>query len=107
MSETRRPSLAWVALGLLVALVATNVVFLALLRTSGPLIGLVFYCLVTWRWHQRDYQGGVVGGGVGLVVHVVEVVIAGWTDFPLLMALNLILPAPLALISWLTSRQAE
>jgi hypothetical protein len=37
---------------------------------------------------------------VGLAVHVVEVVTIGWSAFPMLMALNLILPAVLALVAW-------
>ena len=70
----QRPPLAWVALGLLAALVTTNAVFLALLQTGGPLIGLVLYAVLLWRWRQRDYQAAVVGGLVGLAVHVVEVI---------------------------------
>jgi hypothetical protein len=105
--EKTRPELAWVVLGLLAALVATNGVFLVLSRTSGPLIGLVFYCAVVWRWYRRDYRAGIVGGLVGLGAHAVEVVVVGWTDFPLLLALNLIFPALLASVSWLTIRQVE
>ncbi len=101
MSKTERPPLTWVALGLLVALVATNVVFLALLRTGGPLIGLVLYAVLLWRWRQRDYRAAVVGGLAGLAVHVVEVVTIGWSAYPAPMALNLILPALLVPVAWL------
>jgi len=104
MNRTERPSLAWVALGLLVALVATNATLLILLRTSGPLIGVVFYVVLltrAWRGQRRDYRAAMVGGLVGLAVHVAEVVTIGWSAFPMLMALNLILPAMLALVAWL------
>jgi hypothetical protein len=104
----KRPPLAWVALGLLVALVAVNVVFLVLLRTGGPLIGIVFYAallLGTWRRRRPDYQPAVVGGLIGLAVHIVEVILVGWTAYPLLMALNLALPAALAPLARLAGRE--
>ena len=110
MNRTRRPSLAWVALGLLVGLVATNATLLILLRTSGPLIGIVFYVVLlthTWRVQGRDYRAAMVGGLVGLAVHAAEVVTVGWPVFPMLMALNLILPAMLALVAWLAGGQGQ
>ena len=106
MNAKRRP-LAWVALGLLVALVATNAVFLILLRTGGPLVGLVFYgalLIVVWRKRRPDWRPVMVGGLVGFAVHIVEVVVGGWTPYPLLVALNLILPLVLAPVAWLAGR---
>ena len=103
-----RPPLAWVAIGLLVALVTTNVVFLVLMHTGGPLIGLVFYLallVAVWRRRQPDYRPVVVGGLVGLAVHIVEVILVGWTTYPLLMALNLILPTVLVSAAWLAGRE--
>jgi hypothetical protein len=105
VSRTERPPLAWVALGLLAALVVTNAVFMALLRTGGPLIGLTLYAVLLWRWRQRDYRAAVVGGLAGLAVHVVEVVTTGWSAYPALMALNLILPAVLAPVAWLAGQR--
>jgi hypothetical protein len=102
------PPLAWVALGLLVALVATNAVFLILLRKGGPLIGLVFYVallIVVWRRQRPDWRPVMVGGLVGFVVHIVEVVVGGWTAYPLLVALNLILALALAPVAWLAGRE--
>ena len=107
MSRTESPPLTWVALGLLAALVVTNVVSLALLRTGGPLIGLVLYAVLLWRWRQRDYRAAVVGGLAGLAVHVVEVVTTGWSAYPALMALNLILPAVLTPVAWSAGRRAQ
>jgi len=106
MSKTGRLPLAWAGLGLLAALVVTNAVFLALLQTGGPLIGLVLYAVLLWRWRQRDYRAAVVGGIAGLVVHVVEVVTTGWSAYPALVALNLILPAMLAPVAWLAGQRA-
>jgi hypothetical protein len=91
-------------LGVLGALVATNVTFLMLVHTGGPLIGLAFYLallVVVWRRRQPDYRPVIVGGLVGLAVHVVEVILAGWTAYPMLVALNLILPAVLVPAAWL------
>jgi len=99
--------LAWVALGLLAALVATNAVFLALLRTGGTLIGFVLYAVLLWRWRQRDYRAAAVGGLAGLAVHVMEVVAIGWSAYPALMSLNLILPAVLTPVAWLAGQRAQ
>jgi hypothetical protein len=88
---------------LLAALVATNITFLILLRTGGPLIGLAFYLILlalTLRAGRRDHRRLVVGGLVGLAVHVVEVTAMGWTAYPLLVSLNLVLPLALALSAW-------
>ena len=104
----QRPPLAWVAVGLLVALVATNAVFLIVLRTGGPLIGLVFYVallVVVCHRGRPDYRPVMVGGLVGLAVHVVEVILIGWTTYPLLVALNLILPVALVPVAWLAHQQ--
>ena len=104
----KREALAWTVLGLLGALVATNVTFLILVRTGGPLIGLVFYLalLVTvWRGRPPDYRPVIVGGLMGLVVHIAEVILVGWTTYPLLMALNLILPAVLVPAAWQAGRE--
>jgi hypothetical protein len=104
----KRPLLAWAVLCLLGALVVTNVTFLILVRKGGPLIGLVFYLallVVVWRRRPPDYRPVVVGGLVGLAVHIVEVILVGWTTYPLLMALNLILPVVLVPAAWLAGRE--
>jgi len=85
MSRTERPLLAWVGLSLLATLVGTNAVFLALSQTGGPLVGLVLYAVLLWRWRQGDYRAAVVGGLAGLAVHVAEVVVSGWSAYPVLM----------------------
>ena len=87
---------------------ATNVTFLILVRTGGPLVGLVFYLallVVVWRRRQPDYRPVVVGGLVGLAVHIAEVILVGWTTSPLLMALNLFLPVVLVPAAWLAGRE--
>ena len=105
-TEAQRPPLAWVALGLLAALVVTNAIFLALLQTGGPLIALVVYAVLLWRWWQRNDRVVMVGGLAGLAVHVVEVVSMGWSAYPALMTLNLLLPALLAPIAWRADQRA-
>jgi len=108
VNKKQRSPPAWAVLGLLGALVATNVTFLVLTRTGGPLIGIVFYLallIVVRRGRQPDYRPVVVGGLVGLAVHMVEVILVGWTTYPLLVALNLILPAILVPAAWLAGRE--
>ena len=107
MWRTNRRPAAWAALAALVALVAANGVLAAPSRTLGPLAGILLYSALIWRWLRRDYQAGIVGGGAGLVIHIIEVVGGGWTALPLLMALNLVLPALLGLMSWLAIREME
>lgn len=107
MSHQRRSLLHWVILGLLAALVVTNLVFLILLRTAGPLIGLVFYSTLlarTLRATQRDYRCAMVGGLVGLVVHFIEVGTMGWSAYPGLLVLNVVLSIGLALVAWVADR---
>jgi hypothetical protein len=109
MNNTDRSSLTWVILGLLVALVTTNVAFAILQCSGGPLIGLTFYAalaIITWRGRQRNHWVVMVGGLVGLAVHVVEVVMIGWSAYPVLMVLNLALSAGLVLVAWMADRQA-
>jgi hypothetical protein len=110
MSNRGRPALDWAIRGLLAALVFTNLWLLVLLRTGGPLVGLAFYLVLlalSFGAGQRDHRPVMVGGLVGLAAHVVEVIMIGWSVFPVLMACNLVLPAGLALVGWLANRQAE
>jgi hypothetical protein len=110
MSKPERVPLEWVILGLLAALVATNIVLLLLLRTGGPLIGLGFYLVLlalSLRTRQRDHRLALVGGLAGLAVHVAEVATVGWSDYPLLVALNLVLPVALAISAWAVDRRPQ
>ena len=107
MSNPERSLPDWVVLGLLAALVATNVVLLILLRTGGPLIGLAFYLVLlvlSFRAKQRNHRSVMVGGLVALAVHVVEAATMGWSVYPVLIVLNLVLPAVLALVAWVADR---
>ena len=110
MRGRERPPLAWGTLALLAALVVTNAALVILLRTGGPLIGTAFYAILlalAWRGRPRDYRAAMVGGLVGLAVHAVEVTIIGWSAYPTLMALNLILPVALAPMAWWASRRGQ
>jgi hypothetical protein len=110
MSNGGRPTLEWAIRGLLAALVLTNLWWLVLLRTGGPLLGLAIYLVLlalTFGAGRRDDRPVMVGGLVGLAVHVAEVVRMGWSAFPVLMALNLVLPAGLILVAWLANQQPE
>ena len=103
MRDVDRSPLEWVIIGLLATLVVTNMTLLALLRTGGPLIGVAFYLVLlalTIRTRPRDHRSLMAGGLVGLAVHVVEVATRGWSDYPVLVVLNLVLPAALALSAW-------
>jgi hypothetical protein len=110
MSNPERSPLGWLILGLLAALVMTNGTFLILQRTGGPLIGMTFYLVllsVAWRGRQHSHRTVMAGGLLGLVVHVVEVVALGWSAYPLLLALNLLLPAALVPAAWVADRTPQ
>jgi hypothetical protein len=107
MNVPERAPWDWIIRGLLAALVVTNIALLSLLRTGGPLIGLGFYLVLlvfTFRSRQRDHRSVLVGGLVGLAVHMAEVVMMGWSAYPALVALNLVLPAALAVSAWSADR---
>ena len=108
MSRSERSFPNWAMLGLLAALVVTNATLLILLRTGGPLIGLGFYLallVLSFRARQDAHRVALGGGLLGLAVHVVEVTVIGWSDYPVLVALNLFLPAALALSAWAVGRE--
>ena len=66
-----------------------------LLRSGGPLIGAGFYLIlliITCRSRKSGYQPVILGGIAGFIVHIVEVILMGWTPYPPFMILNLIFP---------------
>jgi len=108
VSDREMPRLAWVTLGLLLALSVTNVIFLIVLRTGGPLFGVSLYTVLLVRARRggrSDYRATMAGALVGTAVHVLELLALGWSPYPSLMALNLILPAVLAPVAWLADRE--
>jgi hypothetical protein len=108
MRKAERAPLAWVSLGLLGMLMVTNITLWALEQTGGPLIGVTGYgglLILALRGRQTNYRAAMVGGLLGLVVHVVEVVARGWSAHTGLMALNLVLPAVLVPMCWLAGQQ--
>ena len=103
MNDPDRPPWDWAIRSLLIALVATNISLLILLHTGGPLVGLVFYLfmlILVFRTKRPDYRPVIIGGLLGLAVHLVEVATAGWRANPLLLSLNIVLPAALAFSAW-------
>ena len=107
LTDARRAPLEWVGLGLLAALVAANALACALLSSGGPLIGLVLYGVLLWRWERRDYSPSIVGALAGLSVHAVEAWLTGWSRYPDLVAINLVLPGLLVPVACLVSRAED
>ncbi len=92
MGTTGRSRLTWAIRGLLATLIATNLWYLALLRSGGPLVGVAFYgVLLILTFRQRYEHAAMVGGAIGLAIHVAEIALAGWSPYPVLMVLNLVL----------------
>ncbi len=101
--------LTWAIRGLLAGLIATNLWYLALLRSGGPLVGVIFYgalLVLSFRPRQRHERAPMIGGAVGLAIHVAEVALAGWSAYPVLMVLNLVLAAGLLAMAWVAVRRS-
>lgn len=108
MSKGKRTVFDWAALAALSGLMAVNGALGLLLRTGGPLIGLACYgalLVVAWRSQGDSWHTLAIGSIVGLLLHVVEVIVWGWSEQAILMGLNLLLPAVLAILAWLAGRQ--
>ena len=83
MSGVEGARLDWTVRVLLALLVAANGMLLFLLRTGGSLIGFVFYVLLfVVAACGSDRRAIMVGGLVGLGVHVAEVAVLGWPPYP-------------------------
>lgn len=103
MRESRtseKSRLDWIVLGLLAALVVANALLLALRRAAGPLVGLLVYGGLLWRWERGDCWAAFVGSLIGMTVHVLRVGTIGFSQVALLDALNLFLPTVLAPLTW-------
>jgi len=107
LTDVRRAPVEWVGLGLLAALAAANALASALLKSGGSFIGLALYAVLLWRWERRDYSPSVLGALAGLCVHAVEAWMSGWSAYPDLVAINLVLPVLLVPVALLASRAED
>lgn len=101
-----------VTLGILIALVITNAIWVATSGHSGPVIALILYALVAFLcWRRDHFQAGIIAGVVGLGIHTYELISWGLTGLRTLdvglLFINLILPVPLIYFSYKAYREIE
>ncbi len=97
-----------IALSILLVLIGVNAAWAVTSQYTGPVIGVVFYGIVGFLcWQKSHFQAGIVGGIVGLVIHVLELVSIGEINGTELgfFLVNLILPIPLIYFSYQASRK--
>lgn len=97
---------------LLISLAATNAVWLLVNWQRGPLIALAFYLVVTYLCLRKgDFQAGVIAGTLGFGVHLLELFGPGSNQLTgieqFFFYINLILPVPLAITSYLALRKGS
>lgn len=100
------------AIALLLSLVMGNALWLVLRWHGGASIALVFYTAI-WRLclRRRRFQEGIIAGVIGFGVHLVELILLGtsqltWLD-QAFFAMNLVLPIPLAISSYIAFRKEK
>jgi len=74
-------------------------------KLPGPFIGLIFYWIIIFLyWKKCHYKAGVIGGFIGLGIHIYELLFKNLSGFSVfesgLFFTNLILPIPLIYFSF-------
>jgi len=92
-------------IGILTVLVITNASWFAISKHSGSFVGLIFYAFIAFIcWRRKRFQAGIIGGIIGLVIHIYELLfqgLSGFTKFESgLFFINLILPILLIYFSY-------
>ena len=101
-----------ITIGILISLIITNIIWLATSKYPGSFIGVLFYGVMTFIfWRKSHFQAGIIGGIMGLVVHIYELIFNNITKLGLLDSgfffINLILPLPLIYFSYKTYKESK
>lgn len=109
LMDKRTPS-ATAAILFLLSLTVSNAVWLILNWNGGAFIALVFYLVVSLICLiKRHYQAGVIAGTIGFGIHLYELFGMGTSQLTeidqVFFYINLILPIPLAITSFLAARK--
>jgi len=99
-------------IALLLSLAGSNAIWLLVRWRGGVFIAFVFYAVVSFLCLKRHhFDAGVIAGILGFGIHAYEFFMPGTTEFVgmdrFLFYANLILPVPLAVISYLASREGS
>jgi hypothetical protein len=106
--EKKTPS-GIITIVLLLSLVVGNAVWLILSWHGGVLIALAQYLVVSYLCLRKGhFQAGVIAGIVGFGIHLFELLKLGTSQLTgieqIFFYANLILPVPLIITSYLTTR---
>ena len=97
---------------LLLSLAAANFIWLIVSWHGGALIALAFYSVIALLCFRRQhFQAGAIAGMIGFGIHLYELYVLStnnltWIDH-VFFYVNLILPIPLIITSYLASRQGS
>jgi hypothetical protein len=99
-------------LGILIILIGLNAAWYLLSKQSGSFVALIFYSAILFLcWRMLDYRAGITAGVIGFGVHLYELIFLGVSAFQLIdtviFYLNLVLPIPLAYISYQAYRESR
>ncbi|KYK33903.1 MAG: hypothetical protein AYK18_04240 [Theionarchaea archaeon DG-70] len=95
-----------IAISILLVLIGVNAAWAVTSRYTGPVIGVVFYGIIGFLcWQKSHFQAGIIGGIIGLVIHVLELLSVGEINGAELgfFLVNLVLPIPLIYFSYQAS----
>ncbi len=101
-----------ITIGILIGLVITNTFWAATSKYSGPFIALIFYLIITYFcWRKSHFQAGIIGGIIGLVIHIYEFIFQGTMALGKLESgfffMNLIFPIPLIYFSFIAYQKIQ
>jgi len=108
--EGKFPLSGIIAIALLLTLVMANAVWLIVSWHGGALIALFFYIVISFLCLRRQhFQEGIIAGVLGFGIHLFELIVLGTNQLTgmehVFFYANLFLPIPLAITSYLASRQ--
>ena len=106
----KKTTSATISIVLLLSLVVVNAAWLIINWQGGPFIALAFYLVVFLLCiRKQHFQSGVIAGIIGFGIHLFELVGLGTSQLTgitqLFFYMNLILPIPLSITSYLSSRK--
>ena len=96
-SKKIKSSLQLITIFILISLIVINTLWVLLSDFSGPIIGILFYIIITFLlWKKEDYTAAIFAGILGFCIHLYELIFFGFVKsedvFSIFLYLNLLLP---------------
>jgi len=101
-----------ITITLLLSLAVVNAFWLIASWHGGALIALAFYLVISYLCLRRQhFQAGVIAGILGFGIHIYELFVLGTSELigidQVYFYVNLILPIPLTITSYLASHKGS